>query len=79
MVFVVIVPAVVSMLPGIELNTKLALVPVLNIALVIREVLTGNYPWGPIAFVFASTCVMAAIALYAAVQMFEREEVMFRT
>jgi len=78
LMFVVILPAIVSMLPGVELNAKLALVPILNIALVIREVLTGNYPWGSMAFVFASTCVYAAIALAAAVHMFSREDVLFR-
>ncbi len=79
LVFVVIVPAIVSMLPGVELNTALSLVPILNIALVIREVLTGNYPWGSMVFVFASTCVFAAVALAAAVHMFSREDVLFRT
>jgi len=78
LMFVVIVPAIVSMLPGIELSAKLALVPILNQALVLREVLTGNYPWGSIVFVFASTCVYAAIALAAAVHMFNREDVLFR-
>jgi len=78
LMFMVILPAIVSMLPGVELNAKLALVPILNIALVIREVLTGSYPWGSMAFVFASTCVYAAIALAAAVHMFSREDVLFR-
>lgn len=78
LIAIVIQPAVVSMLPGVELGPKLALVPILNIALVTREVLTGNYPWGSIAFVFVSTAVFAAIALSAAVHMFNREDVLFR-
>lgn len=79
LIAVVIQPAVISLLPGVELNAKLALVPILNIALVTREVLTGNYPWVSMAFIFGSTCVYAAIALAAAVHMFSREDVLFRT
>jgi sodium transport system permease protein len=74
-----ILPAIASMLPGVELNAKLALVPVLNVALLIREILTGNYPWLLLSVVFASTCVYAVAALATAVSFFEREDILFRT
>ncbi|MCL4524223.1 MAG: ABC transporter permease subunit [Acidobacteria bacterium] len=73
-----IVPAVISVLPGIELNPKLALIPILNVSLVSKEVLSGSYPWGFIALVFGATCFYAAIALGIAVLQFQREEVLFR-
>jgi sodium transport system permease protein len=73
-----IIPAVISILPGIELNAKLALVPILNVSLVSKEVLSGSYPWGFIGLVFASTCFYAAIALAVAALQFQREEVIFR-
>ncbi len=79
LLFVVILPAVASMLPGIELTPKLALVPVLNVALVAREIFVGNYPWMLIGMIFGSTCVYAALALWAAVRQFHREEVLFRS
>lgn len=79
LMFAAILPAIVSMLPGVELGPKLALIPILNVGLVTREVLTGHYPWGLIAMVFVSTCVYAAIALSAAVNLFQREDVLFRT
>lgn len=79
LLFVVILPAVASMLPGIELTPKLALVPVLNVALVAREIFVGNYPWKLIGMIFGSTCVYAALALWAAVRQFHREEVLFRS
>ncbi len=74
-----IVPAIASILPGIELNPALALIPVLNVSLVAKELLSGSYPWGFISLVFASTCFYAAIALAIAVLQFQREEVLFRT
>jgi sodium transport system permease protein len=74
----VIFPAVASILPGIELNPALALIPVLNVSLVSKELLSGSLPWGFIAIVFLSTCFYAAIALAVAVLQFQREDVLFR-
>lgn len=74
-----IMPAVASILPGVELNSRLALIPVLNVSLVCKEILTGTYHWNYIALIFGSTCIYAAGALAAAVAMFKRESVLFRT
>jgi len=76
--FLVIMPAVVGMLPGIELNAGLALVPILNLSLVCREMLSGVWHWHYIALIFGSSCLYAAIALGLAVKMFNREDVIFR-
>lgn len=73
-----IVPAIASILPGIELNPALALIPVLNVSLVSKELLSGSLPWASIALVFISTSFYAAIALGIAVLQFQREEVLFR-
>lgn len=78
LIFVVIMPAVVGMLPGIELNARLALVPILNLSLVCREMLSGIWHWNYIALIFGSTCVYAGVALALAVKMFNREDVIFR-
>lgn len=78
MVFLIIMPAVVGMLPGIDLNARLALVPILNLSLVCKEMLSGIWHWNYIALIFGSSCVYAAIALTLAVKMFNREDVIFR-
>jgi sodium transport system permease protein len=79
MTFVVILPAIVALLPGVELNTRTALVPILSTTLVGKELMAGNHPWGFIALIFASSCVYAAIAIGTAVTMFNRESVLFRS
>ncbi|HXZ18430.1 MAG TPA: ABC transporter permease [Candidatus Acidoferrales bacterium] len=79
LMIVVIVPAVASLMPGVELNWRLALVPILNTSLVSKEIFTGTYHWNFIAVILASSCVYAAIALAAAVHLFQREDVLFRT
>lgn len=79
LMIVVLLPAVVGMLPGIELDGRLILVPLLNLSLVCREMLSGVWRWDHIALIFGSSCVYAAAALYLAVRMFRREDVLFRT
>lgn len=77
MTFLVIVPAVAAVIPGIELTAKLALVPILNVGLLCKELVTGTYHWQYIALIFGCTCVYAGIALFLAVKMFQRESVLF--
>jgi sodium transport system permease protein len=78
MMIVIIMPAVIGMLPGIELTAKTALVPILNLSLVCKEMLSGEWHWNYIALIFGSSSLYAAIALAMAVKMFSRESVMFR-
>jgi sodium transport system permease protein len=79
LIVVVILPAMMGMLPGVELNTRLALVPILNLALVSKELVSGVFHWHYLALIFGSTCVYATVALAFCVRMFNREDVLFRT
>ncbi len=79
MVILIIVPAMMGLLPGVDLNAKLALVPILNIALASKELVSGVFHWNYLALIFGSTCVYAAAALAICVHMFNREDVLFRT
>jgi sodium transport system permease protein len=76
---IVVVPGIVSLLPGVDLNARLALIPILNTSLVSKEILMGTYHWHYIALIFISSCIYAAVALSVAVRLFEREDVLFRT
>jgi sodium transport system permease protein len=78
MIFVVIMPAMIGMLPGVELSAKTALIPILNLSLVCKEMLSGVWHWNYIALIFGSTAVYAAIAVALCVRMFNREDVIFR-
>ena len=79
MTFLVVIPAIASLLPGVELTPKLALIPILNTSLVCKEIMTGTYHWNSIALIFASTCVYAGAALFLAFKTFQRESVLFRS
>jgi sodium transport system permease protein len=79
MTFIVIIPAIASMLPGVELTSKLSLIPILSTSLLCKELVAGTYHWNLIAIIFSSTCVYAAVALFIAIKMFQRESVLFRS
>ncbi len=79
MTFLVVIPAVASLLPGVELTPKLAFIPILNTSLVCKEIMTGTYHWNSIALIFVSTCAYAGIALFLAFKTFQRESVLFRS
>jgi len=76
---VVFMPAVAALLPGVELNSALALIPVLNTSLVSKEIITGTYHWNLIALIFLSSSAYAGIAIAIAVKLFQREDVLFRS
>ena len=78
LMLIVIVPAAVGTLPGIDLNARYALVPILNLSLACHEMLTGVWHWHYLALIFASMSAYAAAALALAVRMFNRESVVFR-
>jgi sodium transport system permease protein len=79
MAIVIVLPAMVGMLPGVELDARLALVPILNLTLACKQMLSGEWHWPYLALIFASTAVYAAAALAAAVALFKRESVLFRS
>jgi sodium transport system permease protein len=75
---VIILPAIVSMMPGTEMNVLLALIPIANVSLLIKEFMAGNYPWGYAALAFVSMSAFAAAALAWATSQFKQEAVLFR-
>ena len=79
MTFIVVIPAVASLLPGVELNYKLALVPILSTSLVCKEIVAGTFHWNYILLILLASAVYAAAALFIAIKMFQRESVLFRS
>ena len=79
LMFVVILPAMVSFLPGFELDWRLALIPVVNISMATKEVLLGTYKWSLILLIFISTFIYAGFSIFVTKRLFEKEEVLFRT
>lgn len=80
LMMLVIFPSMASMIPGLKLDLGLAFVPVFNVTLLIRDALLQDYSQlGMMAAVFAINLGYAGLALWAAVRMFQREDVIFRS
>ncbi|MGB2769304.1 MAG: ABC transporter permease subunit/CPBP intramembrane protease [Candidatus Zixiibacteriota bacterium] len=79
LMFVVILPAMVNFIPGVELNWGLAFVPIVNISLAAREVLVGTFHWAQIGLIFISTFIYASFSIFVTKRLFEKENVLFRT
>ncbi|GIW98874.1 MAG: sodium extrusion protein NatB [Pirellulaceae bacterium] len=63
-------PGVMSLLPGIRFTPLLATVPLVNIVLLAREILTGEAQWNAALLAVICTCVYAIAALAVASRLF---------
>lgn len=79
LLMMVILPAMVSFIPGFELTGGWLFVPIVNLCLTLKEIVMGTYKVWRILVVFGSTTVYALFALFVAQRIFERESVLFRT
>ena len=69
----VIVPAAIGLMPGIELNLGTALIPILNVALATKEILAGTIDYGLLAVVFLSLIILAGGAVIFSIRWFAKE------
>jgi sodium transport system permease protein len=76
---VAILPAMVSLLPGVKLNPGMALIPIVNFSLLIKELILGDWAWTSFILSVLSNLIYAAIAFTAAVMVFKNERILFRT
>jgi sodium transport system permease protein len=75
---VIIVPAMLSFVLPAESGLGLSLVPILNTAMVMKQVLTGLIRPDFILLATTSSFLYAGIALRLVVSLFERESILFR-
>ncbi len=71
-----IIPLMVTMAPGVELNGYLAFVPVVNIALLIKGIFLGEWAVDMLFLVTLSSLCYASLALLFAANVFERNAVL---
>jgi sodium transport system permease protein len=70
-------PAMISTIPGIELEGFWLTLPVANITLLFKELMLGTFNAGHIFVVFFTISFLACISLFMAIRLFGREEVLF--
>jgi sodium transport system permease protein len=76
--FMVLIPVLIGIFPGIQLNTATALIPILNISLATKEIMAGTISPLLMAEVCLVLFALAALGLVFCSYWFNREEVIFR-
>ena len=77
--FLVIMPAVIGMMPGVELNVATALIPVLNVALATKELVAGAIDPLLYALVLVSLLALAGASVFVSFKRFGNEKNILRT
>lgn len=69
----------ISFIPSIEINNLLALIPVVNIALLFKAVMINEYSITHLLITVGSTLVFDVLAIWASIRLFSKEAVLFRS
>ncbi|MBK7568254.1 MAG: ABC transporter permease [Bacteroidetes bacterium] len=77
MIFIVF-PSIFGMLPGVKLDYSTALIPILNVSLGSKEIISGNVSIGPLIVTYLALIAYAAIALIVSVRFFNNEKNILR-
>jgi sodium transport system permease protein len=78
MIFIIL-PAFIGLMPGMSLDAKTALIPILNVSLATRAIIAGTIEPGLLAEVYASLVFLAALGMWICTRVFNREDVIFRS
>ena len=78
MMFVIIIPALIATLPGVELSWQTSFIPVLNIALATKEIIAGTINMLQYATVVTSLVILALLAAYVSYKQFSRESMVLK-
>lgn len=78
MMLVAILPIVLGMVPGVELNWLWASVPLTNVALAMKEIVKGTMDYQKFVMILFSSSVIAGLLLTWCRWWFSREEILFR-
>ncbi|HEY4323631.1 MAG TPA: ABC transporter permease [Mucilaginibacter sp.] len=73
MTFIVIIPAMIALFPGVRLSWQTAWIPILNIALATKEIVAGKISMIQYTAIVATLIVFALIALRFSVRQFSKE------
>jgi sodium transport system permease protein len=77
MIFIVF-PTIFGMLPGVTLDYGTALVPILNVSLGAKEIISGTVETGPLLLTYLALFVYAGISLIISVRFFNNEKNILR-
>ena len=75
--FLVLIPSYASMMPNLTLNRSTSVIPVVNISLLIKSLLSNNFNLSLIALVFISNFAFVILSVILLSKLFNSEEILF--
>ena len=78
LVFLLILPAMMSMMPGSESTMSSAWTPVVNVSLAVESLLTGQSDPAFIGITLLSTTIYAMLGIMLTARVFQKETALFR-
>jgi len=76
--FLVIIPAMIALMPGVELTWQTVWIPILNIALATKEIIAGTIQPAHYIVVVGSLIVLAILAVYFSLKQFSKETMVLK-
>ena len=70
--FLILIPAFYALLPGVELDTKLAMMPVLNVTLALRDIWSGNLELGIVFIILTSSTIYSLMMISLCTYLFSQ-------
>jgi sodium transport system permease protein len=78
MSIVIIIPVMLAIMPGTELDPLTAMIPVLNVSLATKEIIAGTIKPMLLLEVYVTLFALAALSLWGCTKWFNREQTVFR-
>ncbi len=76
--FVIIIPAMIALMPGVELTWQTVWIPILNIALATKEIIAGTIQPAHYIVVVGSLILLAIVAVFFSLKQFSKETMVLK-
>jgi len=74
---ILMTPALISLMPGMEIDSYLAVVPITNVSLLFKEIFLGNFQWHLIFLAFLSNSIAAVLFISIVSKLYNAESILF--
>lgn len=75
---IIFMPIIGALVPGVTLGWNTVFIPIMNVALAIKEIIKGTVDYVMVGAIFGSMTLIAVVMLVFSIRWFSREEVLFR-
>jgi sodium transport system permease protein len=79
LMMVAMMMGMISFLPAVEMNNLMALIPVINIALLFKAVMIQDYQLSHLLITIGSTLILDVFAIWGTIKLFNTEGILFRS